>query len=276
MCSFMPVASTTRTIRIELLTDGQGREIPAVACDDTSHPAFQIAKATLQEAFGNNLQLAIHSTSVRPRADDGYGVIRAAVTAADGGRNSDRYHFDIATVLDGPMKGLCAIGIGANKAQRTRAYHMALAAAVPAGAGPDSSLTKHETGRGAWTELLQHLEWVHQRPSKVLALEDLPRTPTNIVPTPLMRIKVPAGDHGHEVRASKVGTLEQSCNARKREYKAWHRERHLREEGLARPVAGGVGEKMLRSMGWTPGEPLREGGLREPLPIRMRSGRVGL
>lgn len=50
----------------------------------------------------------------------------------------------------------------------------------------------------------------------------------------------------------------------------------LLEEGLRRPVTSGIGHRLLCDMGWAPGEPLKNGGLVEPLSIHRLEKQRGL
>ena len=120
------------TISVFLIPDGLGDKLFSVACDDPQQEAFKNAHQSALTALGHTGELPMHiqEASLGRRAGLFHPDLIAAIRAADGGRNIDRWCFAIASVTSGNLTGLRVIGIGSTRPKRLRACRTALALAA--------------------------------------------------------------------------------------------------------------------------------------------------
>ena len=100
------------SISVFVIPDGFGDKLFSVACDN----ALQMIR--IQEPI------------LRRRARLFHAHLIAAIRAADGHDNIDRWGFDVASVTAGNLTGLRAIAIGSTRQKRLRACKIALALAA--------------------------------------------------------------------------------------------------------------------------------------------------
>ena len=120
------------SISVFVIPDGFGDKLFSVACDDPQQEEFKNAHQSALTALGRTGELPIHiqEASLGRRARLFHPDLIAAIRAADGGRNIDRWCFDVASVTAGNLTGLRAIGIGSTRQKRLRACKIALALAA--------------------------------------------------------------------------------------------------------------------------------------------------
>jgi hypothetical protein len=130
---FMSVTihSPMPTISVFVIPDGFGDKLFSVACDDPQQEAFRNAHQSALTALSRTvLGMHIQEGSLGRRASRFHPDLIASIRTADGGRNIDRWCFDIASVTSGNLTGLRAIGIGSTRQKRRRACKAAIALAA--------------------------------------------------------------------------------------------------------------------------------------------------
>ena len=113
---------------VDVLPDGLGGQIFAVACDDVDTPCFKYAAQAARIACDvpSGEVFSALECSLGSRAGACHPVVVAALREVDDGRHITRHHFDIVTLLAGPHSGKQAIAVGKSKKHRERASYVAL------------------------------------------------------------------------------------------------------------------------------------------------------